>query len=95
MLGMVAAAVAPKNTPHDPAGTVTVAGTVNSGLLLDSDTAVPPIGAAAFSTTAHDEIWPPVKVARVHKPIEERAGPNKPSVAALDPPFPVPVTIAL
>jgi hypothetical protein len=95
LLGIVAAAVALKNTSDDPAGTVTVAGTVNNGLLLDSDTAVPPMGAASFSTTAHDEIWPPVKLERVQKRIEESAGPNKLSVAALDPPFHVPVTIAL
>ena len=83
-----------KNVPQDPAGTVTVAGTVNNGLLLDSDTAVPPIGAAPFNIAAHDAIWPPARLPLVHKPIE-RAGPSKLIVVALDPPFHVPVKVAL
>ena len=95
MLGMVAAAVALKNAPHDPAGTVTVAGTANNGLLLDSETTVPPAGAAIFSIAAHVKIWPPVRLPSVHKPIEEREGATKLIVAALDIPFDVPVTVTL
>jgi hypothetical protein len=42
-----------------PAGTVTLAGTVAAELLLDSDTIVPPAGAAPLSVTVPVEGFPP------------------------------------
>ena len=45
-----------------PAGTVTVAGTVATGLLLLSDTAAPPLGAGALRVTETDAEVPPCTV---------------------------------
>lgn len=43
-----------------PAGTVTLEGTCTAPLLLASDTAIPPLGAAAFRETVHGSVAPPV-----------------------------------
>ena len=91
----MAAAVALNVAVVVPAATVTDAGTVSSVSLLDSEMAVPPMGAAPFSVAVHDTIWPPARLPVVHKAIEERAGPNKLIVVVLDPPFHVPVKVAL
>jgi hypothetical protein len=48
-----------------PAGTVTLAGTVADGLLSDSATSTPPVGAAAFRVTRPVEAVPPTTVAGV------------------------------
>jgi hypothetical protein len=73
LLGIVAAAVTLKAELVAPAATVTVAGTVNSGLLLDNDIAIPPAGAAIFSVAEHVENWPPFRPARLQI-IDESAG---------------------
>jgi hypothetical protein len=70
--GIVAAAVALKFAPDDPAGTVMVAGTVSNELLLDNEMAIPPDGAGMFSIAMHDEICPPFRLPGAHV-IEERA----------------------
>ena len=46
---MTEAAVAEKATVRDPAGTVTLAGTVRLALLLERATGKPPIGLAALN----------------------------------------------
>ena len=46
----------------EPAGTVTLAGTVALALLLDSDTTAPPAGAPLLSVTVASEELPPVTV---------------------------------
>jgi hypothetical protein len=51
----VAATVAEKLAVVAPAGTVTLAGTVTFGLLLERATANPPVGAALFMVTVHAE----------------------------------------
>ena len=45
-----------------PAATVTLRGTVAAALLLDSDTTMPPVGAAPFSVTVPCDVLPPVTV---------------------------------
>ena len=47
--------VAVKTAVVAPAGTVTLAGTVALALLLESDTAKPPVGAAALDVTVQEE----------------------------------------
>jgi hypothetical protein len=57
-----------------PAATVTDAGTVSKGLLLASETTIPPTGAAEFSVVEQVEIWPPVKLPRTHVNMEREGG---------------------
>jgi hypothetical protein len=45
-----------------PGATVIVAGTVNNGLLLNSEIVLPPAGAAVFSVAEQFEIWPPLRL---------------------------------
>lgn len=71
--GIVAAAMALKAEFVAPATTVTVAGTVNNGLLLDNDMAIPPGGAAIFSVAEHVELWPTFRLPGVQI-IDESAG---------------------
>lgn len=49
--------------PVAPPGTVTLAGTLVDGLLLDNDTTDPPAGAAPPSVTVPVEEFPPIIVA--------------------------------
>jgi len=74
LVGIVVAAVALKFVPNDPAGTVMVAGTVNNELLLDSEIAIPPAGAAIFSVAMHVELCPPVRLPTVQVIEEWAAG---------------------
>jgi hypothetical protein len=54
-----------------PAATATLAGTVAAaGLLLDSDTTVPPDGAALVSVTVPCELLPPVTLAGLNDSAE-------------------------
>ena len=55
-----ACVVTVKLTVVDPAGTVTVNGTVAAELLLDRDTTAPPVGAGAASVTVPVDVTPPV-----------------------------------
>jgi hypothetical protein len=63
VVDVTAVAVAVKNAPIPPAGTVTVAGTLNAVLLLDRFTVKPPAGATAVSVTVHASLPAPVIVA--------------------------------
>src|ERR1700739_4663562 len=45
-----------------PARTVTLAGTVAAALLLESDTPIPPVGAAPFRVTVPVDETPPITV---------------------------------
>jgi len=56
-----------------PVATVTDAGTVSEALLLASEIAIPPAGAAVFSVAVQVEIWPPFRLFGAHV-IEERTG---------------------
>jgi hypothetical protein len=68
---VIVPAVAAKVAVVPPAATVTEAGTVNRGLLLDSKTLAPPAGAGDVSVTVHVELTPLPSVVAVH-PIELR-----------------------
>lgn len=56
-----------------PAATVTVAGTVNSGLSLDNRMAIPPAGAATFSVAEQADAWLALRLPGEHV-IEDRTG---------------------
>ena len=73
MPGILDAAVALKVELVAPAGTTIDAGTVNDALLLDSEMAIPPAGAAVFRVAEHVEIWPPLRLTGIHV-IEESKG---------------------
>ena len=49
-----------------PAATVTEPGTVSTALLLDSETAAPPIGAAPDNVTVHVEVPPLPRLVGAH-----------------------------
>jgi hypothetical protein len=92
---MLAAAVAVKVAVVAPAETVTVAGTVSSALLLASVTLDPPAGAAWVNVTVHvlGALCP--RLAGLHATPDTITEPSKLNEAAPDPPFAVPVMIAL
>src|ERR1700683_2706286 len=82
-----AVAVAVKNAPIAPAGTVTVAGTVNAVLLLDRLTVNPPAGAAAVIFTG-----PASRPAPVSVPLWQKRVPSVPAAAS---PVPLKLTSAV
>ena len=43
-----------------PSGTVTLAGTLASPLLLDNITTAPPAGAGPLNVSVACEVWPPI-----------------------------------
>ena len=57
-----------------PAGTVTLPGTVAAGLLLDSVTCAPPVGAGPSSVAVPVELLPPVTVVGFTPSEERRTG---------------------
>jgi hypothetical protein len=66
-----------------PAGTLTVAATeATPGLLLNSETTAPPVGAGPFSVTVPVDDVPPVTLAGV-RPIEVGTGGRTVSAAVL------------
>ena len=66
-------AVAVKVADVDPAGIVTDAATGSVALLLDRDTAVPPVGAAWASATVQVDLAPEVRLVGEHSS-EDKAG---------------------
>lgn len=62
VFAVTAVAVAVKNAPVPPAGTVSVAGTDKAELLLDKLTARPPAGAGALNVTVHESTPAPLIV---------------------------------
>jgi hypothetical protein len=68
-----------------PAATVTLAGTVAAGSLLESGTCAPPAGAGPFSVTVPVEEPPPVTLAGLRLS-EETLGGTTVSVAVRVPP---------
>ena len=73
MLGIVAAAVALKVPVVAAAATVTDAGVVSSGLLLDTETAVPPAGATLVRVTVQPLIAPEARLEGL-QPSEDKPG---------------------
>ena len=63
-----------KVTLVDPAGTVTLVGTVASGLLLASATLAPPAGAELVRVTVPCELSPPVTLVGLSVTLERLAG---------------------
>jgi len=57
-----------------PAATVTGLGAVRFGLLLDTETVVPPLGAGALSVTVQVTVPPPGRLVGLHAS-EDTAGP--------------------
>jgi len=77
------------------AGTVTDAGTVSAGLLLESATALPPVGAASLRVTVQVVAAPELTLLGLHAKTETTAGSIKLNVVLCEAPFKVAVTIAL
>jgi hypothetical protein len=94
-------AVAAKLADADPASTVTDdAGTGSSVLLLDSDTTLPPVGAAPLSPTVHVVAAPEFKLVGLHANEDKvtavtAAGAVKLMLAVLETPLRVAVKVAL
>ena len=82
----------------EPAGTVTWLGAVRLGLLLDTVTLVPPLGADVLRVTVHVTVPPPVKVAGLQASADTLAGVTGPafrlSEKVWDVAFPVAVNSA-
>lgn len=70
---MMLPAVAVKLPDVEPAGTVTEAATGSSALLLERDTAVPPLGAAWASVTVQVDLAPEARLVGEHSS-EDKAG---------------------
>jgi hypothetical protein len=64
----------------EPAGTVTLAGTMTAESLPDNDTTAPPVGAAPVSTAVPFTVFPPTTLDELSD-IEERTGPAAVGVA--------------
>ena len=82
---MTDAVLAAKATVTEPAGTVTLAGTVRLALLLESVTGSPPAGAGALNETVQVTPVPAAMVAGVHVR-EEGVGAVTLSMAVWDTP---------
>ena len=80
----------------DEAATVTeAAGTGSSPLLLDSDTTVPPAGAALLSVTVHVVAAPEFKLVGLHASDDITIGATKLMVAVCETPLNVAVSVEL
>ena len=69
-----------------PAATVTLAGTVAAGLLLESGTCAPPAGAGPFSVTVPAEGLPPVTLAGLRASEETIGGITVTEAVCVPPP---------
>jgi hypothetical protein len=95
LLAIEAAAVALNVAVVAPAATVTDAGRVSEALPLASVTPDPPAGAVWVSVTVHVPIALCPRLAGVQATPDTSTGATRLTVAKLDPPFQVPVTVAL
>jgi len=77
------------------AGTVTDAGTVSAVLLLESVTALPPVGADSFRVTVQVVDAPELTLLGLHARAETTAGSTKLNVVLCKVPFKVAVTVAV
>ena len=85
-----------KVTVVEPAGTVTEDdGTGSSELLLESDTAVPPVGAVWFSVTEHVVLAPLLRLVGLQDIDDSTTGAVRLITAVLDVPLRVAVSVAL
>src|SRR4030081_3292541 len=75
-----------KLAPVPPGGTVTPAGTVAAGLLLESATCAPPAGAGPFSVTVPEAGLPPVTLAGLMPSDEITAGTTVKAAVCVAPP---------
>jgi len=82
----------------EPAGTVTWFGAVRLGLLLDTATLVPPLGAGVLRVTVQVTVPPPVRLAGLQASADTLAGVTGPAFKLnekfWDVPFPVAVNSA-
>ena len=88
-------AVAVKVAVVAAAATATEAGTVNSALLLESETDDPPVGAALERVTVQVEVAALARLAGVQANVDTVTGALRFRVAVREDPFKVPVTTAV
>ncbi len=92
--GGVVVALAVKVPEEDPAGMLTEAGTVSSGLLAETDTLVPPVGAWAETVTVQVDDAPASSVAGLQVKVETNVGATRVKFAVCEDEPSVAVTIA-
>ena len=95
MLGSEAAAVALNVALVAPAATVTEAGTVSEVLLLASVIAEPSAGAVWVSVTVQVPAAPGPSLAGLHASVDSSPGANRLTIAIVELPPRVAVTVAL
>jgi hypothetical protein len=93
--GGVAVAVAENVAVQDPAGTFTEVGTVNAGLLAETDTLMPAGGAGAERVRVQVEDEPASSVVALHASAETSTGATRLKVAVWEALFSVAVMVAL
>ena len=91
--GGVVVTVAKNVAVEDPFGTTTEAGTVNAGLLAESDTGVPPVGALPESVRVQVEEPPASSVVALHANAETRVGATRLRVVVWVEPLRVAVSV--
>jgi len=94
-LGSVLSVVSVKLPVDDEAGTVTEAGTVSTGLLLESDKVTPPLGAAAERVTVQVLLDPALRLAGVQAKLVTVTRGKRLRLKVLEVPFNEAVTVAL
>lgn len=92
--GTVAVAVAMNLAPEDPARTLTVAGTINAGLLAETATASPPVGAGPERVSVQAAELPAVSVGALQANAETSTGASRLKVALWGVLLSVAVTVA-
>ena len=92
---MIVPAVAVKVAVVAPAATVSEAGTVSTPLLLERETAAPPVGATFDSVTVQLDVPPLKTLVGAHETELTTTGATSDSVAVFEVPLYVPVMIAL
>jgi len=88
-------AVAENVAVEDPAGTFTEVGTVNAGLLAETDTLMPPVEAGAERVRVQVEDAPASSVVALHVNADTSTGGIRLKVAVCKVPFKVAVMVAL